>query len=147
MHELKEIGMKEFDETAQLFLRVFTSDPWNDDWSDPDQLNRYLTDLLAQDISLAYGLYLDGVLSGVSMGYIKHWYSGTEYYINELFIRMDAQGKGLGTLFLKEIEEAVRKRGITRIFLQTESTVPAYGFYLKNGFTELKEHVSFTKQL
>ncbi len=53
----------------------------------------------------------------------------------------------MGTFFIKEMEEYVMKnRKVTQIFLQTERTVPAYRFYQKKGFVELKDHVSFFKQ-
>ena len=43
--------------------------------------------------------------------------------------------------------EIIKELGLVQIFLQTESTVPAYEFYQKNGFCELKEHVSFAKRI
>ncbi len=147
LYELKRIGTGEAEEIKELFLGVFTAEPWKDDWSDREQLNAYINDLIGQSNSLAYGLYEGGKLIGVSMGCIKHWFSGTEYCIDEFCIRTDKQGRGAGTLFLTEIEKAIRTLGLVRIFLQTESTVPAYRFYLKNGFCEQKEHVSFAKQI
>lgn len=81
------------------------------------------------------------------MGHIRHWYSGTEYYIDELCIQTDKQENGIGTYFLKEIEKGIKEIGLVQIFLQTERNVPAYGFYQKNGFCKLKEHVSFTKRI
>ena len=84
---------------------------------------------------------------GVSMGRIKHWYTGTEYCIDELCIAHGKQGKGLGTLFVREIEKACRALGLTHIFLLTENDVPAYGFYQTQGFYELKTNVAFAKKL
>ena len=147
LYELKRIGTDEAEEIKELFLRVFTAEPWKDDWSDREQLDAYIHDLTGQGNSLTYGLYENGKLTGVSMGNIKHWFTGTEYYIDEFCIRPDRQGRGLGTLFLNEIEKAIKDLGLTQLFLQTESTVPAYHFYRKNGFNELKEHVSFAKQI
>ena len=147
LFQLRRLGAEETEAIKELFLSVFTAEPWKDDWSDQEQLDAYIHDLTGQSNSLAYGLYEGGELAGVSMGNIRHWFTGTEYYIDELCIRPDRQGQGLGTLFLKEIESAVRDLGMTQIFLQTESTVPAYGFYRKNGFIELKEHVSFAKRI
>lgn len=131
----------------ELFRSVFTAEPWNDDWSDEQQLDNYLSDLTAQSNSLTYGMFDGETLVGLSMGNIKHWYTGTEYYINELCIRTDRQGMGLGTLFLNRIESAVKEMGLTHIFLQTGKNVPAYEFYKKNGYTELTEHISFAKQI
>ncbi len=147
LYEFRRIGPGQAEEIKALFLSVFTAEPWNDDWSDQEQLDAYIRDLTGQGNSLAYGLYESGNLIGVSMGNIKHWFTGTEYYIDEFCIRPDRQRRGAGTLFLNKIENAIRDMGLKQIFLQTESTVPAYGFYRKNGFCELKEHVSFAKRL
>lgn len=147
MYIFKKIGMGEIEKIRELFISVFTIEPWNDDWSNREQLDMYLHDVAGQSNSLTYGLFEGDTLIGVSMGHIRHWYSGTEYYIDELCIRADKQGNGIGTYFLKEIEVAIKEIGLVQIFLQTENNVPAYSFYLKNGFHELKEHVSFAKQV
>ena len=49
-----------------------------------------------------------------------HWYMGTNYYIIELGIKPECQGRGLGTEFLRMIEEYIHANGISCIFLQTE---------------------------
>ena len=143
----KRIGTGETEEIKGLFLSVFTREPWLDDWSDSNQLDAYIADLTGQRNSLTFGLYEEDKLIGVSMGAVKHWYTGTEYCIDEFCIRSENQGKGAGSFFLWEIEKAIGSMGLTQIFLQTETTVPAYRFYRKNGFCELKEHVSFAKRL
>ncbi len=146
-YEFKRIGTNEIEVIKELFTSVFTIEPWNDDWSNQEQLDLYLLDLVGQSNSLTYGLFESGELIGVSMGRIRHWYSGTEYYIDELCVRTDKQGNGIGTYFVNEIKKAVKKIGLVQIFLQTESSVPAYEFYQKNRFIELKGHVSFVKRV
>lgn len=146
-YEFKRIGIDEIGVIKKLFKSVFTIKPWNDDWSNEEQLCLYLIDLVGQDNSLTYGLYENEELISISMGHIRHWYSGTEYYIDELCVRTDKQGSGIGTYFLKKIEKAMKEIGMTNIFLQTEDNSPAYGFYQKNGFYELKGHVSFVKEV
>ena len=146
MYTLKRLGPEDREEIKKVFVSVFTKEPWCDDWSDREQLDLYIRDLTCQGYSLAYGLYDDtGELIGISLGYIKHWYSGTEYIINELCIKTDRQGAGAGTFFIREIEKAIRAIGLKQIFLLTDSNVPAYAFYRKNGFVELKTNVAFSK--
>ncbi len=144
---LKRLDEKAADEIRELFVGVFTKEPWNDDWSDENQLQLYLHDLIGQNNSLTFGLYEETRLIGISMGHIRHWYTGTEYYIDELCIRTDKQGKGVGTLFLSQIEHACKKLELTHIFLLTEDTVPAFSFYQKCGFYELKHNAAFAKKL
>ena len=80
------------------------------------------------------------------MGRIMHWHIGTEYYIFEFCVKEQYQSKGIGTEFLRMVEQYAKSRQITHIFLQTERTVPAFNFYKKNGFIELKDHVSLFKE-
>ncbi len=147
MFELRQIGLNEKEPIKKLFQSVFMFDPWNDDWSDEEQLDLYIIDLIGQSNSLTYGLYEGEELIGFSLGFIKHWFSGTEYIIDEFCIKKEKQGSGAGTFFMTEIEKAIKEKGLVHIFLQTDSEVPAYNFYKKNGFVELKTHVSFSKDI
>ena len=63
--------MNEIEAIKELFVSVFTIEPLNDDWSNREQLNLYLSDLAGQSNSLTYGLFQDEHLIGVSIGYIS----------------------------------------------------------------------------
>ena len=136
MLNLKRLTIKDKEIITDVFISVFTKEPWNDDWSDTNQLDMYINDLVGQGYSLTYGLFDDAELIGIALGYVKHWYSGTEYIINEFCIKTDRQGAGAGSFFIAEIEKAIKELGIKQIFLLTDSNVPAYNFYKKNGFVE-----------
>lgn len=144
---LKQLSIDDKEAIKDLFISVFTGEPWNDDWSDSKQLDQYIEDLCGQGYSLAFGLYDDGELIGLSMGYIKHWYTGTEYIINELCIKTDRQGSGAGSFFLTQIEKAIKEMGLKQIFLLTDRDVPAYHFYKKNGYAEVSSLVPFAKSI
>ena len=147
MLKVKRLSIKDKEPIKNLFTSVFTIAPWYDDWSDTNQLDMCITDLIGQNYSLTYGLFDDNELIGVSMGYIKHWYSGTEYIIEEFCIKTDRQGSGAGTFFISEIEKAIKQLGLKQIFLLTDTNVPAYQFYKKNGFDECSTIVAFAKRL
>ena len=136
MLNLKRLTIKDKKIITDVFTSVFTKEPWNDDWSDTNQLDMYINDLVGQYYSLTYGLFDDDELIGIALGYIKHWYSGTEYIINEFCVKTERQGAGAGSFFITEIEKAIKELGIKQIFLLTDSNVPAYNFYKKNGFSE-----------
>ena len=144
---LRKLDTDNFDRIKKFFVDVFTNEPWNDDWSNEEQLKGYIMDLIGNVNSLTLGYFIDDEMVGLSMGYIRHWYTGTEYYIDEFCICRNKQGIGIGTKFLKDVEQYIMNNGMTHIFLQTERIVPAYNFYKKNGFIELEEHVSFAKRL
>ena len=133
-YDFKKIGINEIEIIKELFAGVFTIEPWNDDWSNQEQLNLYLLDLIGQSNSLTYGLFENGKLIGVSMGHIKHWYSGTEYYIEELCIQTNKQGNGIGTYFLKEIEKAIKELGLVQIFCKQKVLYLLMNFIKKMVF-------------
>ena len=57
--ELSKLTVADREIITELFRDVFTNEPWNDDWSDGDQLYAYITDLTGQSYSLTFG-YFDG---------------------------------------------------------------------------------------
>lgn len=130
-----------------LFRSVFTQPPWCDDWSDDNQLTEYLLDIMSTRMPLNLGLYENDELIGLSIGQIKHWCSGTEYFINEFCIRPDHQGTGCGTAFLEGIADILRQKEVRTIFLLTERETPAYAFYLKRGFEEVPNQAAFFKNI
>lgn len=143
--EIRSLNMNQLEEVKEFFYQVFTNEPWNDDWSDGKQLHAYILDLMGNHNSLAFGFYENDTMVGLSLGSIRHWYTGTEYYIDEFCIKTKEQGRGLGTLFLQSNETEINQKGIRHIFLQTERNMPAYQFYKRNGFIELENHISFIK--
>ena len=147
MYTFRQMEKGETEAVKALFTAVFTAEPWMDDWSDEAQLNLYLQDLMGQGNSLTYGLFEGEELVALSMGRIKHWYTGTEYCIDEFCVRADKQRQGVGSRFLREIEADIRAKGMTHLFLLTETDVPAYQFYQKNGFYGLETNVAFAKRV
>ncbi|MDE6434868.1 MAG: GNAT family N-acetyltransferase [Lachnospiraceae bacterium] len=144
---LKRLSIVDKDSITIFFKEVFTKTPWNDDWSDEQQLDQYIMELIGNPNSLTFGFFDDKKMIGLAMGCIRHWYEGAEYHIDELCISTDMQGKGIGTEFIRQIEGYLKTEGLSRIFLQTDRGMPAYEFYKKRGFVEMPNHVSFIKAL
>src|SRR5690625_5228045 len=146
--KIQRLHPEDYESLKKLFLDVFSKEPWNDKWEDEQQLDLYLSDLIDNKNSLPLILYGDdGQLIGGSLGYIFHWWEGKEYFIKEFFISADKQNQGLGSFFLRILNDYLKDEDVQNIWLATEKDVPAYQFYLKNNFSELKNSVFFTKQV
>ena len=145
--ELRVLTASDREIITELFRDVFTHEPWNDDWSDPVQLNEYVKEISGGYNALNYGLISDGRLIAMSLGMLRHWWEGTNYNIEEFCVAPDLQGKGTGSRFMRMIEKDIREKGLAGIFLQTDNDKPAYRFYMKNGYKELNSHVSFYKSV
>ncbi|MBP7902585.1 MAG: GNAT family N-acetyltransferase, partial [Spirochaetes bacterium] len=109
--ELKTLNADNINEITKLFFDVFSKEPWNDDWSDENQLNAYILDLTGNNNSLTLGFCENGVMIGLSMGRVKHWFSGTEYCIDEFCIKTEEQGRGLGRQFIEAVESFIKQKG------------------------------------
>ena len=147
MEDLIVLYTTYLDQMASLYQMSFKGEPWNDDWSDPVQLTEYIKEISGCYNALNYGLVIDGKLAAMSLGMIRHWWEGTNYNIEELCVDPRLQGQGIGTRFMKMIEDDIKAKGLCGIFLQTDNDKPSYRFYKKNGFTELNLHVSFYKRV
>lgn len=145
--EIRELDTRHAETIKSIIRETFSRPPWNDDWQDEQQLHRYILDLIDNKNSWSLGLYEDGQLIGVSLGRRKHWYTGTEYWIDDLAVLPQAQGQGRGARFMELIEAFAKEAGIAGIVLFTERGIPAYGLYVKRGFEERPERVFFEKRL
>ena len=145
MEEFVLLNQTYLPEMVQLYKSAFSRNPWNDDWSDEEQLTEYIKEKTGSFHAINYDLLIDGKLVAISLGQITHWWEGTNYVLDELCVSPDCQGTGIGTRFMELIESDLRKRGLKGIFLQTDSDKPAYDFYHKNGFKDLSKHISLFK--
>jgi aminoglycoside 6'-N-acetyltransferase I len=142
------LKVEDYKEMKKLFLDVFSNDPWFDKWEDEQQLDLYLNDLTDNKNSLSLAFYDENVkLIGGSLGYVFNWWEGREYFIKEYFISREKQNQGWGSIFLTQISEFLSCKDIKHIWLATEKTLPAYNFYNKNGFSELKNSAFLMKRV
>ena len=130
---------------CDLYRISFAGEPWNDDWSNKNQLEKYIREISGAYNALNYGLLQDGKLVAMSLGMIRHWWEGTNYNIEELCVSPNLQRNGIGKRFMQMIENDIVSRGLVGIFLQTDNDKPAYHFYHKIGFGDLGSHVSLYK--
>ena len=138
---ITEFSPTMIDACTDLFLTVFTREPWNDQWASRQDAKQYLESHYAFNSFLGYVAVYDNRIVGASFGFIKPWQRGLEYYINEIFVDTAVQGKGIGTLLLKQIAADIKGKNMNAIVLTTQKAFPAYGFYVKNGFTEIDGEV------
>lgn len=119
------------EDAASLFIEVFSGPPWFDSYDSRSQV----TELIG-NYGLCFGLKEKDTLTALALGMQKPWIRGLEYYLDEFCVKPSAQRQGKGSLFLKLVDEAIKKRGMNAILLNTQRGYPAESFYLKNGFKE-----------
>ncbi|MDU5110963.1 MAG: GNAT family N-acetyltransferase [Clostridium sp.] len=145
--ELKVIKLsKEYlEECIDLFIYTFSREPWNDKYDSREQVRGLFTNHMRNNYFLGYIGLIDNKVIALSLGMRKPWIKGMEYYINEFCIGYDFQGRGIGSLFLKNIEELLSNEGVDGMILNTEREFPSCDFYKKNGFKILGDLVVMGK--
>lgn len=122
------------EECVDLFIDTFSREPWNDKYDSREQVKKFFINHMKNNYFLGYIGLIDWKIVALSLGMKKPWISGMEYYIDEFCVSYDVQGKGVGTSFLKGIEELLIDEKVEGIILNTERDYPSCKFYEKNGF-------------
>lgn len=137
--ELKVAVLSEeyLEECIDLFIDTFSREPWNDVYDSRQQVKDFFINHMKNNYFLGYIGLIDKKVVALSLGMKKPWISGMEYYIDEFCVKHDFQGKGIGSLFIKNIEELLHNEKVEGIILNTERDYPSYKFYRKNGFKVL----------
>ena len=142
---LKKIDKDMVDECVDVYIDTFTKEPWEDVYESREPVVNYFNNHLKNNYFLGYAGLLEGKVIALSVGMKKPWIEGMEYYIDEFCVSYEMQGKGIGSKFIKRIEEDIKKQGLNGILLNTEKSYPSYKFYVKNGFKQIDNLVVLGK--
>ena len=142
-----EYGHEHLNACAGLYHKTFAAEPFNFAWLTEDAVRRYFADAARHPRFLGYIPLTDGVPAGACLGCVDDYAGGAVYEIREFFVERGSQGRGLGAEFLAAIEKDLTNRDISCITLLTRNDIPAYGFYLKNGYAENAGAVLLAKNL
>ena len=133
-------------ECAELYIKVFNAEPWNDKWTLGTAHKRlndiYLSPNFEGVLCVDYGK-----VKGAIFGNYEQFYDGVHYNLREMFISNELQGKGIGSELLNELEKRLRGLGITTIILFTSKGNKTSTFYLKNDFSEWDSMVMMGKEI
>lgn len=133
------------EECVDLFIDTFSKEPWNDVYESRQQVKDLFVNHMGNNYFLGYIGIIENRIVALSLGIKKPWIEGMEYYINEFCVAYDMQGKGLGSLFIKEIEKLLANENVEGMILNTERDYPSYEFYKKNGFKVLGDLIVMGK--
>ncbi|USB31655.1 GNAT family N-acetyltransferase [Paenibacillus sp. YPG26] len=144
--KIRSFSQADIDSCVDLFIRVFNQEPWNDEWS-RDYAGHYLNDYVNAS---GFGGYIaedEEGIKGFIMGIRKKWWSGDEFFINEMCVDTSCQRSGIGSQLINIVHEDMQSRGISRITLLTNRGIPAEDFYKKHGFVEIERLIFMNKEL
>ena len=139
--KIKNITFEMLDECADLYMNTYSQEPWNESWSSKDVVVNFYKNHYENNYFRGFVAIKNETIVGVSVGFLKSWIKGMEYYIDDFFIRPDYQGQGIGSKFMKAIKDELILQNIHAIILCTERDYPAYKFYEKMGFKSFQDTI------
>lgn len=146
MGSLEGMNRDQVMECAQLYVKVFNAEPWNDGWTMETSYQRLIDNF--DTPNFAGVLYQeDGRVKGAAFGNIEQFYNGRHYMLKEMFVSPEIQGKGVGRTILRELEEKLKAFGVTTMVLLTSKGKDTVRFYINNGFEEWPSMVMMGKEI
>lgn len=142
---LLKIKKEMLEECVDLYIETFTKEPWNDIYESREQVVKFFNNHYYNNYFIGYVALLDDKMVALSIGMKKPWIKGFEYYIDEFCVSYEMQGRGIGSWFIKAIEEDLQKQGINGMMLNTEKDYPSRKFFEKNGFITLGDLIVLGK--
>lgn len=128
------IEEKDIPECAEVFVAVFGSEPWNEEWHIADA-KAHLEEMA--HTPGAYGVVAveDDKALGFAMGYAEQWRRGKKhFYLKEMCVLPGHQRSGIGTGLMKTLCDDLAKLDVEAIYLLTARGGLAQAFYEKLGF-------------
>jgi aminoglycoside 6'-N-acetyltransferase I len=143
---IKTFNLESLEECIDLYIKVFNSAPWEENWSYEVAKER-LDDLYHTPKFDGYTLYNNDRLVGFIVGNQKRTPQGIVFYIAELCINSEEQGQGYGSLLLESLEKKLKNIDVTSIYLLTSNGGLAESFYLKKNYAVNKNRIVMRKSL
>jgi aminoglycoside 6'-N-acetyltransferase I len=143
----RKFTRQDLDECALLFKKVFSADPWYDEWGSWEQSRKYLKELVENPVFEGFVMGENSKIVAVCLGHQRSWWRGKEFFVDELFVENERQGNGIGGETVNLLFKVLREAGYTRVILLTNKGIPAETFYLKNGFYNNENRTVMVKEL
>ncbi len=140
-----QINKNVIDGCVDLFIETFSKEPWNDVYKSREQVVNFFNNHFNNNYFVGYAAMLDDKVVAMSIGMKKPWMPGFEYYIDEFCVSYEMQGRGVGSWFIKAIEEDIKVHGMNAMILNTERGYPSEKFFEKNGFKKLSDLIVLGK--
>jgi aminoglycoside 6'-N-acetyltransferase I len=145
--QFREFKMTDMDRCVQVFMEVFSREPWGDQWPTPQRARDYLLDLANAPGFRGFVAHEGSAILGMCFGHKVRWWAGDEYFVDEFCIDSDMQQRGLGTQLMTHSKKALMREGVQFMFLLTDRQTPAESFYVRQGFQTSAKTVFMYKRL
>ncbi|WP_311480044.1 GNAT family N-acetyltransferase [uncultured Anaerococcus sp.] len=134
---------KDLDIITSLYVRYYNE---NEDgiWTF-EKANKRIRQVLLTPDSYCLIQEVNGLYTGFLMGYIKEYDDLKSYFLEEIVVFKDYQNKGLGTLFISELQKQLLNRDVSMIELMSVNDAKHLNFYEKFSFEKTNNLLVMSK--
>ncbi|WP_413526935.1 GNAT family N-acetyltransferase [Marinilactibacillus psychrotolerans] len=144
--EISQIEAGNYDLYVNLFLKVFNHSPWNDEW-ESEKASLYLKDIFNTPGFIGMEGIIDDCVVAAIIGNRKHWWSGDEFFVQEMFIDPKYQGKGIGSSLFEQLTGLLKEKNISTLSLLTDKGIDAEFFYKTKGMVQIDRLIFLSKEV
>lgn len=142
--KIRKATKKDFKEMVKIMRTEFRKKPWNEKWARDIALKvikNYISD------GRSYVAIKDKKIIGYILITESIYIDGPVIDIETLVVLEKFQKQGIGTALLKKAEEDYKKKGASKIYIETMKKAYAYRFYKKRGYKNSKYDVLVEKEI
>lgn len=144
MKNIRDLKMHHLEECAELFVKTFNEEPWNEKWP-LDKVVKRLVDYYRSSGFKGSLYFEEDKIIGVILGNKEQWFDGEHFYIKEFYVDSSTQGKGIGKKLIAKFEEELKEERISLVQFWTLKGSRAQEFYKKLGY-EVSESYSIMEK-
>ncbi len=141
--KIRKATKKDLKEIAGIFRIESGKDPYKQKWTPKSSLKKIKEAMKNQDM---YIVLIDNEIVGFLTSNIEQD-DKKKVYVDELWIKAEHQGGGIGRKLMDFIEEMYKKKGVKLIQLVTNKKSGAYKFYKKLKYMEHSTNQFMEKKL
>lgn len=146
MIEYRELTKEHIDEIAEIYVRAFNSEPWNDEWTVETAAKRISQMINCEGFDGLVACEDEKILAMI-LGNHEYYYNGMHFQIKEFCVDLNLRGKGIGVKLIEEFTNRLKSKGIDQIILFTARGDKTEGFYKKHGFKNFEEMIMMGKEI
>lgn len=136
-------------DAANLFIEVFNSPPWNENWTLEYAIQRIETIFKTPGFRGIVCLEdSNSEIVGFCIGNDEAWENRKVFYLNELCIKPSYQQRGIGKKLINRLERELNHLEVNQIYLSTiRKKEGPKDFFSKLGYIVEEERITMLKKL
>jgi aminoglycoside 6'-N-acetyltransferase I len=130
---IRRIESSDIDSCAELFAEVFREEPWNEPWTQENATER-LVHIYESKGFLGFLMESENNTVGFVLGNIEPFAGGGAFYLREMCVKKEIQGKGIGKRLIAYLHSELSTQKAVRSYLITTRNGLSAAFYSANGY-------------